>query len=233
MFYYYGYDISYVLLMIIISVVLLAVQAGVNSAWKKNSRVMLRCGMTGYDAARMILMESGCSNVQIGRIGGNLTDNFDPRTNRVSLSAEVYSGSSAAAVGVAAHECGHAIQYSEGYAPMKLRSAIIPMTRFGSNAAWVLVLIGTLLSIYELSMLGVALFGFAVLFQLATVFVEFDASRRAMAILTECGHLDDDELKSARSMLSAAALTYVAALAVSVVQLLRLLSVANSGKRRR
>lgn len=231
MFYYYGYDVSYMLLMVIISVVLLIVQSGVNSAWKKNSRVMLRSGMTGYDAARMILMESGCADVAIERIGGTLTDHFDPRTNKVSLSAEVYSSASAAAVGVAAHECGHAIQYSEGYAPMRLRSAIIPITNFGSSAAWILVLLGTFLSIYELSLVGVVLFGFAVLFQLATVFVEFDASRRAMAILTECGHLDEDELRASRSMLSAAALTYVAALAVSVVQLLRLLSIANRGRR--
>lgn len=231
MFYYYGYDVSYMLLMVVISVVLLVVQSGVNSAWKKNSRVMLKSGMTGYDAARMILVESGCADVTIDRIGGNLTDHFDPRTNKVSLSADVYSSASAAAVGVAAHECGHAIQYSEGYAPMKLRSAIIPITNFGSSAAWILVLLGTFLSIYELSLVGVALFGFAVLFQLATVFVEFDASRRAMAILTECGHLDEDELRASRNMLSAAALTYVAALAVSVVQLLRLLSIANRGRR--
>lgn len=231
MFYYYGYDVSYMLLMVVISVVLLVVQSGVNSAWKKNSRVMLKSGMTGYDAARMILVESGCADVAIDRIGGNLTDHFDPRTNKVSLSADVYSSASAAAVGVAAHECGHAIQYSEGYAPMKLRSAIIPITNFGSSAAWILVLMGTFLSIYELSLVGVALFGFAVLFQLATVFVEFDASRRAMAILTECGHLDEDELRASRNMLSAAALTYVAALAVSVVQLLRLLSIANRGRR--
>lgn len=231
MFYYYGYDVSYMLLMVVISVVLLVVQSGVNSAWKKNSRVILKSGMTGYDAARMILMESGCADVAIDRIGGTLTDHFDPRTNKVSLSADVYSSASAAAVGVAAHECGHAIQYSEGYAPMKLRSAIIPITNFGSSAAWILVLLGTFLSIYELSLVGVALFSFAVLFQLATVFVEFDASRRAMAILTECGHLDENELRASRNMLSAAALTYVAALAVSVVQLLRLLSIANRGRR--
>lgn len=231
MFYYYGYDVSYMLLMVVISVVLLVVQSGVNSAWKKNSRVILKSGMTGYDAARMILMESGCADVAIDRIGGTLTDHFDPRTNKVSLSADVYSSASAAAVGVAAHECGHAIQYSEGYAPMKLRSAIIPITNFGSSAAWILVLLGTFLSIYELSLVGVALFSFAVLFQLATVFVEFDASRRAMAILTECGHLDESELRASRNMLSAAALTYVAALAVSVVQLLRLLSIANRGRR--
>jgi len=193
--------------------------------------------MTAYDAARMILNENGLFDVKIEHVSGNLSDHYDPQTNTVRLSDSVYNSTSSAAVGVAAHECGHAIQHAEGYAPIKIRTAIVPITNIGSRLSMPLILIGILLSAMSayyiyIAYFGVACFSLCALFQLVTLPTEFNASRRALLSLESCGRLDDDELRGAKKVLSAAAMTYVAALAVSVMQLLSLLIRVRRNDRR-
>lgn len=199
----------------------------VNSTFKKYSAMMTRSGMTGYDAARRVLDENGLSAVKIERVEGNLTDHYDPRNNIIRLSDSVYNSRSAAAVGVAAHEAGHAIQYAQHYAPIKIRNAIIPVTRIGSTLAFPLVLIGLLLSQSSQSYIAIAyagliLFAAVAFFQLVTLPTEYNASSRAIAAIEGAGILTTEEVDGAKRVLSAAALTYVAALAVSLMQLLRL-----------
>ena len=188
--------------------------------------------MTGAQAARRVLEINGVSGVRIERVSGQLTDHFDPRTNVIRLSESVYDAASISAVGVAAHEAGHAVQYAKGYVPIKLRSAILPVSQIGSQLSMPLLLMGIILSFELLINLGIIFFCAALLFQLVTLPVEFNASRRAMSAI-ESGYLLTDErsVKGARSVLRAAAMTYVAAVIVSVMQLLRLLSLA--GRRRR
>jgi len=193
--------------------------------------------MTAYDAARMILNENGLFDVKIEHVSGNLSDHYDPQTNTVRLSDSVYNSTSSAAVGVAAHECGHAIQHAEGYAPIKIRTAIVPITNIGSRLSMPLILIGILLSAMSayyiyIAYFGVACFSLCALFQLVTLPTEYNASRRALLSLESCGRLDDDELRGAKKVLSAAAMTYVAALAVSVMQLLSLLIRVRRNDRR-
>ena len=193
--------------------------------------------MTAYDAARMILNENGLFDVKIEHVSGNLSDHYDPQTNTVRLSDSVYNSTSSAAVGVAAHECGHAIQHAEGYAPIKIRTAIVPITNIGSRLSMPLILIGILLSAMSayyiyIAYFGVACFSLCALFQLVTLPTEYNASRRALVSLESCGRLDDDELRGAKKVLSAAAMTYVAALAVSVMQLLSLLIRVRRNDRR-
>ncbi len=208
----------------------------VNSTFKKYSSIRPRSGMTGAEAARRVLDANRLYNVRIEHISGNLTDHFDPRSNVIRLSSSVYGVSSAAAIGVAAHEAGHAVQYANGYAPLHIRNAIIPITNFGSRLAMPLILIGILLTsvgaqyIY-VAYLGVACFALSTVFQLLTLPTEFNASRRALASIEQTGLLYGDELAGAKKVLSAAALTYVAALAVSLVQLLRLLAIVGMGRR--
>lgn len=234
-FLYYGYGSgSFWYGMLIIAFIFsLFAQIKVNSTFSKYSKVRSKRNITGADAARTILNRNGLSNVRIERVSGSLTDHYDPRTNTVRLSESVYDSTSVASIGVAAHECGHAVQYATEYGPIKLRMAIIPATRIGSSLAIPLVLIGLIFSLTGLAYIGVAFFALSTLFQLVTLPVEFNASSRALTTLDEFGTLDDEELKGAKKVLSAAAMTYVAALAVSAVNLLRLLSMVNSNSRRR
>jgi Zn-dependent membrane protease YugP len=205
----------------------------VNTTFKKYSSVRPASGITGAEAARRVLDANGLYNVRIERIHGNLTDHFDPRSNVIRLSDSVYGSSSASAIGVAAHEAGHAVQYANGYAPLKLRNAIIPMTNIGSRLAMPLILLGILFAsagtqfIY-IAYIGVACFSLSTLFQLLTLPTEFDASHRALASIDESGLLRGEELTAAGKVLSAAALTYVAALAASLLQLLRLIAIVNN-----
>ncbi len=229
--YYYGFDTTYIIL--VLPAVLFALWAQFNVNFTFNKYRKINSGMTGYESAKAILDANGLTNVRIERVSGNLTDHFDPRSNVIRLSESVFSSTSAAAVGVAAHEAGHAVQYAEDYAPIKVRNAIIPITNFGSNLAMPLILIGILLSFPTLAYIGVAAFGLSTLFQLITLPVEFNASRRAMTALEANSRLNDEQTRAAGKVLRAAALTYVAALAVSLANLLRLLTIVSSSDRKR
>ncbi len=206
-------------------------QARVGSAFNKYSQIKSALGMSGAAAARRMLDENGLGAVQIRQASGRLSDHYDPRTRTLNLSESVYNSQSLAALGVAAHEVGHAVQHGEKYAPMALRSALVPAANIGSYAAWPLLILGLFLSIQPLVYAGVAVFGLAVLFQLVTLPVEYNASRRALAML-ERGYLSDEEITGARRVLSAAALTYLAATLMAILQLLRLLLLANGSRRR-
>ncbi len=228
------------LFVIIASVFAMIASANVNRTFQKYSRQMSSLGLTGEQAAKRVLNDNGVYDVQVSRTTGNLTDHYDPRSNTVFLSDSVFSSTSTAAIGVAAHEAGHAVQHAEQYAPIRLRTAIVPITNFGSRLATPMILIGLLLSGYLASSLGyyvalagVFLFSFCVLFQLVTLPTEFNASARAMRALERGGILMDEELKGARKTLTAAAMTYVAALAVSLMQFLRLLAIVTGGRRRK
>lgn len=205
-------------------------QMSVSSAFNRYSRVRNMHGMTGAQAARRILDDNGLQNVRVEHIGGKLTDHYDPGAQVVRLSDSVYAGDSIASLGVAAHECGHAVQHARHYSPLMLRNAIIPITNIGSKLALPLILIGLFTS-GALINLGILLFSLAAVFQLITLPVEFNASSRALATLENTGYLAPDELGGARAVLRAAALTYVAALIVALAQLLRL--VLLFGNRRR
>ena len=209
----------------------LIAQGMVKSAFSKFSRVRNGRGFTGADAARAILDSNGLSNVRIERVSGELTDHYDPRANVIRLSDSVYDSDSVAAVGVAAHEAGHAVQYAEGYAPIKLRNAIIPVTQFGSSLSTPLVVLGIIFSWDFLITAGILLFCAVVLFQAVTLPVEFNASGRALRILRDGNFMEDDELKGAKSVLTAAALTYVAALVSALLSLVRLLLLRNRNRR--
>ena len=231
MFFYL--DIYY--LIIVVPFVLLALLASlkVNATFKRYSAMETMRGISGAEAARLVLKENGVVGVGIARCSGKLTDHFDPRDNTIYLSDDVYDGRNAAACGVAAHEAGHAVQYATGYAPMKLRAAIIPATNIGSNLAFPLILLGLIFLYQPLAWAGVIAFSLSTLFQLVTLPVEFNASRRAMAALSQSGSFNGAEQDASRRVLSAAAMTYLAALAVSLANLLRLvLIVGGSGRRR-
>lgn len=236
--YYYGFDWTYVYLVLPCLILSLWASARVNSTFKRYSRQFSSRGITGADAAQRVLRANGIGNVRIERIGGNLTDHYDPTTNVIRLSDDVYGSTSTAAIGVACHEAGHAVQYAQGYAPIKLRAAIIPVTNFGSKLAMPLILLGILFSSLGNTSdffinLGIACFGLSVLFQLVTLPVEFNASHRALAAIEQNGILTDDELAGARKTLSAAAMTYVAATAAALAQLLRLLILFGGNRRRK
>ena len=202
-------------------------QFNVQSTYSKYSKVMTSQRLTGREAARKILDANGLYDVRIEHISGQLNDHYDPRNNVIRLSDAVYDSPSAAAVGVAAHEAGHAVQYAKGYGAIKLRQAIIPVTKFGSDAAMPLFLLGLIFALPMLMYVGIAFYGIAVLFQLITLPVEFNASKRAMVALEGSGILSGKELDASRKVLTAAALTYVAALASSLLSLLRLIVLAN------
>ena len=226
-------DFTYLILLLATTVFSVWASIRVNTTFKKYSSVRPASGITGAEAARRVLDANGLYNVRIERIGGNLTDHFDPRSNVIRLSDGVYSSSSASAIGVAAHEAGHAVQYANGYAPLKIRNAIIPVTNIGSRLAMPLILLGLIFAgagtqFISIAYLGVACFSLSTLFQLLTLPTEFDASRRALASIETSGLLRGNELSAAGKVLSAAALTYVAALAASLLQLLRLLAIVNS-----
>ena len=235
-YYYYGYNSTGLLPVLICALFALWASHNVNSTFKKYAKQFSRRNLTGAQAAQRVLSANGVHGVRIERVGGSLTDHFDPKTNVIRLSESVFDSTSTAAIGVACHEAGHAVQYAVGYAPIKLRAAIIPVTNFGTRIAWPLMLIGILLSsmsyaFYNLVYVGIACFSLSLVFQLITLPVEFNASRRAMQAIEEGGLLYDDELAGARKPLTAAALTYVAAVATALVQLLRLIAIY--GRRRR
>ncbi len=208
----------------------------VNSTFKRYAKKASMRGLTGAEAARLVLQENGVQGVAIDRVRGELTDHYDPRNNTIYLSDAVYDNTSCAAIGVAAHEAGHAVQHAENYVPIRIRSAIIPVTNIGSKLAFPLILIGILLMAYAesfaiIAYIGVACFGLSTLFQLVTLPTEYNASSRAIAAIENCGALTDEETKGAKKVLSAAALTYVAALAVSLAQLLRLVLIISGSRR--
>ena len=227
--YFYGFDWSYIVYVLPALILAMWAQHNVSSTFKKYSRVPST--LTGAEAARLVLRGYGLGDVGIGRINGQLTDHYDPRSNTISLSDAVHDVRTASAVGVAAHEAGHAAQYAENYGPIKLRAAIVPITNIGSNLAMPLILLGLVLSFEPLAYLGVICFGAAVVFQLVTLPVEFDASRRAVQALTDSGYMPDEGLSAAKKVLTAAALTYVAALAVAIGNFLRLLTIVNRSRR--
>ena len=206
-------------------------QINVKSTFDKYSKIRTKRGYTGADAARRVLNENGLFDVSIERVQGHLTDHYDPRANVIRLSDSVYSSSNAAAIGVACHEAGHAVQHAKGYFPIKVRMAIIPMTKFGSALAMPIFFMGLLFAMDALLSLGIVLYATVALFQLITLPVEFNASARALEAIGSSGMFDAEEKKAARRVLTAAALTYVAALASSLLTLLRLLVLAN-GRRR-
>jgi len=228
------YDAIYWIILIPVLVLSVYAQAKVSSSFSRYSRQRNRRGVTGSQAASEVLRANGVYDVAIRPCRGSLTDHYDPRDNTIYLSEPVYSAATVAAVGVAAHEAGHAVQYAMGYGPVRIRSAIIPVTQFGSKFAFVALMLGLVLYSQPVFAIGIALFGLTALFQLVTLPVEFDASARALGTIDGTSLLDGEERKGAKKVLTAAALTYVAALLMSLVQLLRyLLIFAGRNDRRR
>ena len=237
-FYYYGFDMTYLILVLPCIILSIWASANVNSTFKKFSKQFSSRRITGAEAARRVLAANGVSGVRIERVSGNLTDHFDPKTNVIRLSDSVYDASSVAAIGVAAHEAGHAVQYAQSYGPIKLRAAIIPVTNIGSKLAMPLILLGILFGVageynYTLVYIGIACFALSLVFQLVTLPVEFNASRRAMQAIESAEILTQEERRGARKTLTAAAMTYVAATAVSLAQILRLLIIFGGNGRKR
>ena len=235
--YYYGFDWTYLVLVLPCVILAFVASARVNSTFNRYSKQLSSRRITGAEAARQVLLKNGVSGVQITRVSGNLTDHFDPRSNTIRLSDSVYDSTSTAAIGVACHEAGHAVQYANSYFPIKIRAAIIPITNIGSMLAMPLILIGLLFTSEAVTSsgfiyAGIACFGLSAVFQLITLPVEFNASRRAMSAISDSGMLTTEEQKGARSTLTAAAMTYVAALAVSLAQLLRLILLFGGRGRR-
>lgn len=237
MLYYYGIDWTYIILVLPMVIFSLIASANVNTTFEKYASVFSRRGISAYEAAKRVLEYNGVYDVKIERVRGKLTDHYDPKTNVIRLSEAVHDSTSVASIGVACHEAGHAVQHAKNYVPVKIRTAIVPITNIGSMLAMPLILIGLLLTYMGsqyvwVAYLGVALFSLCVVFQLVTLPTEFDASRRAMKGIADAGVLDRDEAASARKVLTAAAMTYVAALAVSIMQLLRLLIIVAGARRR-
>ena len=229
---YYTVDWLYILLVLPAFILCLAAQAKVNSTFSKYDRIPTRRGLTGHDAARMMLDREGLRYIKIESVRGRLTDHYDPRNETVYLSEAVYNSRSVAAVGVACHEAGHALQHAEEYSPLKIRSAIVPVANFASRW-WILFFIIGILIFPPIAYIGVLIFGVTTVFQLVTLPVEFNASKRALASLRASGLVAEDEVDSSRRVLSAAAMTYVAALALSLAQFIRLLAIfSNSNSRR-
>ena len=225
-----GFDWTY--LLIIASFVLsLVVQMRMTSTFNKYSKVASSRGMTGAQVAQAILQSEGITDVSIGQVQGSLTDHYDPSKKIVNLSQTVYGSSSLAAVGVAAHECGHVIQHARGYAPLRWRTSLVPIANIGSRFSWILIIIGIIMAFRPLLTAGIILFSAVLLFQLVTLPVEFDASKRAMQKLTTMGFLEQQESQGSKKVLSAAAMTYVAAVAVSILQLIRLIAIARGNRR--
>ena len=228
--FFYYYDPTYFLVIIGFIFAMLA-STGVQRAFNKYAKVKSYRGYTGADAARKILDGNGLYHVKIEHISGNLSDHFDPKANVIRLSDATYNDTSVAAIGVAAHEAGHAVQHAVGYAPIKIRNSIVPVVNIASGLAMPLFLIGLLFAFPTLTNIGILLFSAALVFQVVTLPVEFNASRRAITILNQSAMLEDDELKGARKVLTAAAMTYVAAVISTALQLLRLVLLSNSRRR--
>lgn len=230
---YYYWDPTYILV-VIGAVICMIASARVKGTFNKYSQLRSMSGMNGAQVAQRVLQAAGIYDVQVRHVSGSLTDHYDPRTKTVNLSDPVYNATSVAALGVAAHECGHAIQHAKSYAPLSIRSALVPIVNFGSMLAWPVILIGLFFNTRSSGLIidiGILLFSAAVLFQLVTLPVEFDASRRALVMLRTQGILADDELKYTRRVLKSAALTYVASAAAAILQLLRIILITN-GRRR-
>lgn len=233
---------DYLYLILVLPAVIFSLWASirVNTTFKKYSKIRSMRGITGAEAARRVLDANGLQHIRIEQIPGNLTDHYDPRSDVIRLSESVYGNTSVAAVGVACHEAGHAVQHAENYAPVKIRAAIIPVTNIGSRLAIPLIILGILLNslasapeFLVIAYIGVACYGLCTLFQLVTLPTEFDASRRALRCIESYGILGSEEIGGARRVLTAAAITYVAALAVSLMQLLRLFLMVSGNSRRR
>lgn len=230
---YYYWDPTYILV-VIGAVICMIASARVKGTFNKYSQLRSMSGMNGAQVAQRVLQAAGIYDVQVRHVSGSLTDHYDPRTKTVNLSDPVYNATSVAALGVAAHECGHAIQHAKSYVPLSIRSALVPIANFGSMLAWPVILIGLFFNTRSSGLIidiGILLFSAAVLFQLVTLPVEFDASRRALVMLRTQGILADDELKYTRRVLKSAALTYVASTAAAILQLLRIILITN-GRRR-
>ena len=230
---YYYWDPTYILV-VIGAVICMIASARVKGTFNKYSQLRSMSGMNGAQVAQRVLQAAGIYDVQVRHVSGSLTDHYDPRTKTVNLSDPVYNATSVAALGVAAHECGHAIQHAKSYAPLSIRSALVPIANFCSMLAWPVILIGLLFNTRSSGLIidiGILLFSAAVLFQLVTLPVEFDASRRALVMLRTQGILADDELRYTRRVLKSAALTYVASAAAAILQLLRIILITN-GRRR-
>lgn len=228
-FYYYGFDSLYLYLVVPAIIIAVWSQIKVKTTFSKYSA--LRCGITGAEAADAVLRANGITNVKIERVAGNLTDHYDPRTNVIRLSESVYGANNISAVGVAAHEAGHAVQYAKGYVPVKIRSVILPVCNLGSQLSLPLIIIGLIFNFHILMRLGIIFFCAALIFQLLTLPVEFNASRRAVASVKDNGILTaENDIKALRRVLSAAAMTYVAAMLVSLMQLIRLIAITGRKK---
>ena len=235
-YFFYGFDWTYLVLVLPCMIFAMIASSNVNKTFQKYATQYSQRRLTGAEAAQRVLAQNGVTSVRIERVAGNLTDHYDPRTNVIRLSDSVYTSTSTAAIGVACHEAGHAVQYAQNYAPIKLRSAIIPLTNIGSRLAMPLILLGILFGAAgvfsdALINLGIAAFGLSFLFQVITLPVEFNASRRALQAIESANLLTQEEQAGARKTLNAAAMTYVAATAVALAQLLRLLAIF--GRRRR
>lgn len=224
--YGYGMDPMYILV-IIMAILCMIASARVSSVYKKYAKIRSMSGLTGAQAAMEILRRNGISDVIVQHVPGNLTDHYDPRTKTVNLSDSTYGSNSVAAVAVAAHECGHVLQHHTAYLPLTIRTAIVPAANIGSKAGIPILILGMFLSIRPLITLGILVFSLAVLFQVVTLPVEFNASNRAMVMLEEYGILAHEEVSDSRKVLTAAAMTYVASAASAVVQLLRLVMLNN------
>ena len=231
MFPMYGFfDPTYILIIIGV-IITLAASAKMNSAFRRYSRVRSHSGLTGAQAATKILNYAGIYDVVVERVSGNLTDHYDPRSKVLRLSDATYNATSVAAIGVAAHECGHAMQDKEAYAPLKLSGSLVPVANIGSNLSWVFIILGIIMGANQtLLNIGILLFSLAVIFQLVTLPVEFNASSRALRVLKDSAMMYDDEVEDTRKVLSAAALTYVASAAAAILSLLRLVILFGGGR---
>lgn len=228
---YYGIDMYYIVLVVPCIILALWAQAQVKSTFSRYERVLTRRGLTGAMAAEAVLRQNGVTGVAVERVAGKLTDHYDPRTNTIRLSNAVYGSTSVASVGVAAHEAGHAVQHAVGYFPLRLRISIIPLTQLGAAASFPLIILGLVMNFGALISIGILAFALSTVFQLVTLPVEINASRRALAAIEQGGLLAPDEYPMAKKTLTAAAMTYVAALAVSLAQLLRLLLIFGGRNR--
>ena len=231
MFPMYGFfDPTYILIIIGV-IITLAASAKMNSAFRRYSKVRSHSGLTGAQAAAKILNYAGIYDVVVERVSGNLTDHYDPRSKVLRLSDATYNATSVAAIGVAAHECGHAIQDKEAYAPLKLRGSLVPVANIGSNLSWIFIILGIIMGANQtLLNIGILLFSLAVIFQLVTLPVEFNASSRALRVLKDSAMMYEDEVEDTRKVLSAAALTYVASAAAAILSLLRLVILFGGGR---
>lgn len=228
--FFYGFDMTYIVFIVPCIIISLICQIKVQSAFSRYSKIRNSRNMTGAQAAEYLLRHNGVSGVRIERVAGSMTDHFDPRTNVIRLSDTVYGSNSVAAIGVACHEAGHAVQHAQGYMPNKIRGFILPFAQIGSKLSWILILLGLVFTAktgFVLLYIGIILFSLSVLFTIATLPVEFNASKRALECIRDTNLLTEEEYSGAKSTLQAAAMTYVAAALTSVMQLVRLLFIAR------